>query len=309
MLTRGIYFFSMMMAILLVFGLCVTLCCVLLGVDLSGANGDSMNYLLIIIISCVWGFGGALFSLFASKFIVKKMMKVQVIEVPATNDQIWLVDTVKALAAKKGVDMPEVGIYNSNEMNAFATGWNKNSALVCVSSGLLRSMSRDECEAVLGHEMSHVSNGDMVTSCLLQGLLNSFVYAIATVVSITIASALSGRNNNSRASSFAAYHLVYSLVSTLLQTVFGIGATLIQMKFSRWREYRADAGSAEAVGADKMIAALEALKKGATVQEASEEKDQNSIRTLCINSRQISSLFASHPPLDDRINALKQLKH
>jgi heat shock protein HtpX len=305
MLTRGAYYIGMMLAILLVFGIFATVTFAVLDIDMT-KDGDLVA---VLVISCLWGFGGSLISLFMSKFMVKKAMKVRVIEVPSSQDEIWLVDTVRALADKKGVGMPEVGIYNSREMNAFATGWNRNNALVCVSTGLFSSMSRDECEAVLGHEMSHVANGDMVTSSLLQGLLNSFVYAFSTIFALLIANTLTkGRDSRSN---FMVYRLVYSFISSIFQVVFGVGATLILMKFSRWREFRADAGSAEAVGADKMIAALEALRHGSASSTESDSEASSSIRALCISDtkKAFLSLFASHPPLNERIDALRNLRH
>ncbi len=304
MLTRGAYYIGMMLAILLVFGIFTTVTFAVLDID-PQKDGDLV---VILVISCLWGFGGSLVSLFLSKFMVKKAMKVRVIEVPANSDEIWLVDKVRELADKKGVGMPEVGIYNSREMNAFATGWNRNSALVCVSTGLFSSMSRDECEAVLGHEMSHVANGDMVTSSLLQGLLNSFVYAFSTIFAVLITSALLKNSKGRSGGSYLIYRFVYSFISTIFQVVFGVGATLVLMKFSRWREFRADAGSADVVGADKMIAALEVLRRGAPADNESETS--TSVRALCISNPKEAflSLFASHPPLNERINALRNYR-
>lgn len=314
MLTRGFFYAAVMMAVLLVFGLFMSLCFSLMEIDPNAEFGVPLS--TIIIFAALFGFGGSLISLFLSKTMVKWSMKVQIIETPSSQDEIWLVDTVKSLAAKKGVGMPEVGIYPSNEMNAFATGWNRNSALVCVSRGLLSTMSRDECEAVLGHEMSHVSNGDMVTSSLLQGVLNTFVYATSTAISMVVAMAAAKGGRNSRGNSVL-FHMIFRLVNSVLQIVFGIGATMVLMKFSRWREYRADAGAAEAVGADKMIAALEVLQKGESAyrsrleREGADEKDPAvAMPAFCISDprKVFMGLMASHPPLNERIRALKDLK-
>ncbi|MBQ8706514.1 MAG: protease HtpX [Succinivibrionaceae bacterium] len=297
-MTRGLYYIATMLGVMVVFGVFVTICVTVFDINLDDAGG----YLPLILICLFWGFAGSIVSLFMSKFMVKKAMRVQVIDTPSSSDEIWLVDTVKRLAAAKGVGMPEVGIYKSNEMNAFATGWSRNSSLVCVSTGLFSSMSRDECEAVLGHEMSHVANGDMVTSALLQGLLNSFVYFFSFIVASAIAGALS---KNSRRGTGGLYYMIFRMVNSVMHTVFGVAAVMVQMKFSRWREYRADAGSAEVVGADKMISALQVLQRGSAVDE-----NLKSVRAMCISDpqRAIASLFASHPPLHERIAALKKLK-
>lgn len=263
-------------------------------------NGASMAVLLFT--SAIFGFAGSLISLFLSKTIVKKSMGVEVITNPSSQAEKWLVNTVAGLAAKKGVKMPEVGIYQANEMNAFATGWNRNDALVAVSTGLLDKMEQDEIEAVLGHELSHVANGDMVTQTLLQGVVNTFVYFISFVLSSIIANALANRDSENSSSSGLGSTIVYHAVASLLQVVFGILGTMVVMWFSRWREYHADRGSAQVLGKDAMINALEALKR-----QVVEEKPEN-VKALCIaGAPSFAELFMTHPPLEKRIAALKAL--
>ncbi len=263
-------------------------------------NGASMAVLLLT--SAIFGFAGSLISLFLSKTIVKKSMGVEVITNPSSQAEKWLVNTVAGLAAKKGVKMPEVGIYQANEMNAFATGWNRNDALVAVSTGLLDKMEQDEIEAVLGHELSHVANGDMVTQTLLQGVVNTFVYFISFVLSSIIANALANRDSENSSSSGLGSTIVYHAVASLLQVVFGILGTMVVMWFSRWREYHADRGSAQVLGKDAMINALEALKR-----QVVEEKPEN-VKALCIaGAPSFAELFMTHPPLEKRIAALKAL--
>lgn len=242
--------------------------------------------------SALMGFAGSIIGLFLSKTIVKHQMKVQVITKPKNQAENWLVQTVALLAEKKGVKMPEVGIYDADEMNAFATGWNKDAALVAVSSGLLEHMEQNEIEAVLGHEMSHVSNGDMVTMCLVQGAVNTLAY----LISFVIANAL--RANN-RGSSFQIY-----MIQHLCIMVFGFLGNLAVLAFSRWREYRADAGSAQVLGKDAMIQALEALGRQTV------EKKPDEVRAMCIfGVDSVSELFMTHPPLEKRIAALKKLRN
>ena len=204
------------------------------------------------------------------------------------------------MAQRAGIAMPEVGIYYSAEPNAFATGASKDAALVAVSSGLLNNMSADEVRGVLGHEISHISNGDMVTMTLLQGVLNTFVYFFSYI----IAQALSGFLNRSsdENSSGGGNFFVFYMVNSLLQMLFGILATIISMWFSRYREYRADAGSADLEGTDRMISALQALQR---MKDLNVQKE-GQFSALCINGGvSVSELFMSHPPLEKRIAALR----
>ena len=284
---RGLVYLLTMARVVVTLGIVLNVACALFGVPVGGGN-----FVMIVVMSALMGFAGSIIGLFLSKTIVKHQMKVQVITKPKNQAENWLVQTVALLAEKKGVKMPEVGIYDADEMNAFATGWNKDAALVAVSSGLLEHMEQNEIEAVLGHEMSHVSNGDMVTMCLVQGAVNTLAY----LISFVIANAL--RANN-RGSSFQIY-----MIQHLCIMVFGFLGNLAVLAFSRWREYRADAGSAQVLGKDAMIQALEALGRQTV------EKKPDEVRAMCIfGVDSVSELFMTHPPLEKRIAALKKLRN
>lgn len=284
---RGLVYLLTMAGVVVTLGIVLNVACALFGVPVGGGN-----FVMIVVMSALMGFAGSIIGLFLSKTIVKHQMKVQVITKPKNQAENWLVQTVALLAEKKGVKMPEVGIYDADEMNAFATGWNKDAALVAVSSGLLEHMEQNEIEAVLGHEMSHVSNGDMVTMCLVQGAVNTLAY----LISFVIANAL--RANN-RGSSFQIY-----MIQHLCIMVFGFLGNLAVLAFSRWREYRADAGSAQVLGKDAMIQALEALGRQTV------EKKLDEVRAMCIfGVDSVSELFMTHPPLEKRIAALKKLRN
>lgn len=256
----------------------------------------------------VLGIGGSLIGLFTSKSSVMKQMNVQLINTPATEGEEltegekWLVKTVKDIADKKGLKMPDVGIYVANEMNAFATGWNRDSALVAVSTGLLESMDKKQIAAVLGHELSHVDNGDMVTITLLQGVVNTFVMTLSSIAASIISAIMNG-NNNRRGSSVSS-RMVNNTMFYVMQTLFGFLGTAVVMWFSRYREYRADAGSADVLGKDSMISALQALKG----DNSQVTKKSRVVKALCINARDFGELFMSHPPLDKRIAALQSRK-
>ncbi|MGN1357033.1 MAG: protease HtpX [Succinivibrionaceae bacterium] len=294
---RGILYLAVMTGIILVFGIVMQIVVRVIGIDLS-----SHNFISILIVAAIFGFGGSMVSLFASKFIVKKTMGVQLVTDRRDPQHAWLLDTVKAIADEKGVAMPEVGIYNSSQMNAFATGWNKNAALVCVSTGIMKGMNDEELSAVLGHEMSHVSNGDMVTSCLLQGIMNTFVYALSIFIAQIITSFLRSKSDSRDTGGFFIYHTV----QTVLQIIFGLIATVVVMWFSRWREYRADAGAAELYGKKAMISALRALSRTATTPEG--DKETRSVATLCIyGGLNAQELFMTHPTIEHRIEALEKL--
>lgn len=284
---RGLVYLLTMAGVVVTLGIVLNVACALFGVPVGGGN-----FVMIVVMSALMGFAGSIIGLFLSKTIVKHQMKVQVITKPKNQAENWLVQTVALLAEKKGVKMPEVGIYDADEMNAFATGWNKDGALVAVSSGLLEHMEQNEIEAVLGHEMSHVSNGDMVTMCLVQGAVNTLAY----LISFVIANAL--RANN-RGSSFQIYMILHLCIM-----VFGFLGNLAVLAFSRWREYRADAGSAQVLGKDAMIQALEALGRQTV------EKKPDEVRAMCIfGVDSVSELFMTHPPLEKRIAALKKLRN
>jgi heat shock protein HtpX len=249
----------------------------------------------MLVFAAVFGFGGALISLALSKWTAKRMMGVRVIDTPQTDTERWLLATVQRLAAQAQVGMPEVGIFEAEEMNAFATGARRNAALVAVSSGLLRSMSRAQIEAVLGHEISHVANGDMVTLALLQGVLNTFVIFLARIIGNIVDRALF---KNDRAES----GIGFFLTTMVAQVVLGIFASMIVSWYSRRREFRADRGGADLAGTGSMIGALQALK------QSHGEPMPPQMQAFGINTGSANGfmrLFMSHPPLDERIAALQ----
>ncbi|MFC7521529.1 protease HtpX [Xanthomonas populi] len=259
-----------------------------------GVNPAQMSGLLVM--AAVFGFGGSLVSLLLSKFMAKRSTGAHVITEPRTPTERWLLQTVRRQAQAAGIGMPEVAIYDGPEINAFATGANRNNALVAVSSGLLQNMSQDEAEAVLGHEISHVANGDMVTMALLQGVLNTFVIVLARVVGGVIDGAIS--NNREGGRGFAYYIIVFAL-----EMVFGLFATMIAMWFSRRREFRADDGGAQLAGHSKMIAALERLSLN-----HGQNTFPSQVQAFGISGGVgdgLRRLFLSHPPLTERIAALR----
>jgi heat shock protein HtpX len=249
----------------------------------------------LLVFAAVFGFGGALISLALSKWTAKHMMGVRIIGAPQSEPEVWLVATVERLAAQAHIGMPEVGIFEAEEMNAFATGARRNAALVAVSTGLLRSMSRAQTEAVLGHEISHVANGDMVTLALLQGILNTFVIFLARVIGGVVDRLLL---KNDRAES----GIGFFLTTLAAQIVLGILASVIVCWYSRRREFRADRGGANLAGTGNMIGALEVLKR------SQGEPLPPQMRAFGINTGGgggFMQLFMSHPPLDERIAALR----
>ena len=249
----------------------------------------------LLVFAAIFGFGGALISLALSKWTAKRMMGVRVITEPKVEVERWLLGTVKRLADQAQIGMPEVGIFDAEEMNAFATGARRNAALVAVSSGLLRSMSRSQIEAVLGHEITHVANGDMVTLALLQGVLNTFVIFLARIIGSLIDRTLF---KNDREES----GIGYFLTTMVAQIVLGILASMIVSWYSRRREFRADRGGADLAGTGSMIAALQALK------QSHGEPMPPQMQAFGINTgaaHGFMRLFMSHPPLDERIAALQ----
>lgn len=250
----------------------------------------------LLTLAAVFGFGGSLISLAMSKWMAKRSTGAVVIERPQNAIEQWLITTVKRQAQQAGIGMPEVAIYDSPEMNAFATGMNRNNALVAVSTGLLRNMRDDEVEAVLAHEVSHIANGDMVTLTLIQGVVNTFVIFMARL----IAGAISSATRSSDSEEPAQGGFAYMITVFVLEMIFGVLASVIVMWFSRQREYRADAGAAKLVGANKMVAALERLRNN------HESQLEGSMMAFGIaNKPAASELFMSHPPLEKRIAALK----
>ncbi|TKC93337.1 protease HtpX [Polyangium fumosum] len=250
----------------------------------------------LLVTAALIGFGGSLISLFLSKTMAKWSTGAHVVDVPQTAEEAWLVQTVERLARDAGIGRPEVAIYDSQEMNAFATGARRNNALVAVSTGLLRNMQRSEVEAVLGHELAHVANGDMVTLTLLQGVLNTFVIFLSRVVGFLIDRFLSRSEDGEERGPGIAYFVS----SIVLQIVFGILASLIVAWFSRRREFRADDGGAELVGKQAMARALNRLR----MQQGEPSLLPASMQAFGIRGGRMIALFSSHPPLEDRISRL-----
>lgn len=259
-------------------------------------QGTGLNLDSLLLISAVVGMSGSFISLLMSKWLAKRSVGAQIIERPANATESWLVDTVARLAREAGIGMPEVAIYRSPDMNAFATGMNRDSALVAVSSGLLESMNRDQVEAVLGHEVTHVANGDMVTLALVQGVVNTFVFFLSRVIGFVV-DRLVFRTERG-------YGPGYWITAIVAQIVLGILATVIVMWFSRWREFRADAGGARLAGREKMIGALERLGAGVVEPHLPQQFEAFGIASGVREG--IMRLFMSHPPIEERIAALRQ---
>lgn len=267
----------------------------LLGVErILDQQGVGLDMNSLIIFAAVLGFGGSLISLFISKWTAKRMMGLRVIETPSTAAEQWLVSTVQRQAQQAGIGMPEVAIYEGVEMNAFATGWNRNDALVAVSSGLLQQMGRAEVEAVLGHEVSHVANGDMVTLALIQGVVNTFVIVLSRVVGHLVDRVVFKTERG---------HGPAFWISTIVaQLVLGILASMIVFWFSRQREYRADAGGATLAGRNSMI---NALAKLGGMQQAEGLPDQLAAFGIA-GGKGLGDLFRTHPKIEDRIARLRE---
>jgi heat shock protein HtpX len=288
---RIFYFLVTNLAIVLVLSVTMRL----LGVEpFLNANGLNLNSLLIF--AAVMGFGGAFISLAISKWSAKKMSGAVTIENPKTPDEIWLMNTVKKQSETVGIQMPEVAIFNSPVVNAFATGMSRNSSLVAVSSGLLEMMTKDEAEAVIGHEISHIANGDMVTLTLIQGVVNTFVLFFSRVIGYTVDKVVFKTRQGTGPAFF-----ITMIISELL---LGVLASIVVMWFSRQREFRADIGGGQLAGNQKMIAALQRLKS-----QYESSALPKSIAALGISGEQgigLKELFSTHPSLDDRIARLKQ---
>jgi len=267
----------------------------ILGVDRMLAQSGGLNLGALLVFAAVIGFGGALISLAISKWSAKFMTGARVVANPQSDAEQWLVETVRRQAQMAGIGMPEVAIYDAPDINAFATGMNRNSALVAVSSGLLQNMTRDEAEAVLGHEITHVANGDMVTLALIQGVVNTFVIFLSRIIgNIVDRVVFKTERGNGPA---------FWITSIIAELVLGILASIIVLWFSRRREFRADAGGAALAGRPKMIAALQRLKQA---HEAAQLPAQ--MRAFGISGGQsggLARLFMSHPPLEERIEALR----
>lgn len=262
------------------------------------ANGVNLNLGSLLVMCAVFGFGGSLISLFMSKWMAKRGTGTYIIEQPRNRDEQWLLDTVRELAKEAGIGMPEVGIFPSQSANAFATGWNRNAALVAVSAGMLQRFEPEEVRAVMAHEIGHVANGDMVTLTLIQGVVNTFVLFFARIIGHTVDRVVF-RNERG-------FGLGYFVATMVAQLVLSLLASMIVMWFSRYREYRADHAGATLASKGGMIAALQRLQL-----EQGQPQDLPGELTAFGISEQlkegISGMFRSHPPLDERIKALQAL--
>lgn len=285
------------LAVLLVAGVVLSL----LGVGSTHGAGNTLQLGNLLIMCFVFGMVGSLVSLLLSKWMAKRSMGVQLIESPRSNEEKWLFDTVSELSQKAGIKMPEIGIFPSYQSNAFATGWNKNAALVAVSSGLLQRMSRDEVRAVLGHEIGHVANGDMVTLSLIQGVVNAFVMFFSRIIG-NFVDRVVFKNEEGPG-------IAYFVTSIIADIVLGILASTIVMYFSRYREFRADEAGARLAGRQSMINALRALQREHEVpDQMPAEMTAMAITSGKREGFSVASLFMSHPPLEKRIEALQNMQ-
>ena len=290
---RILLFLATNMAIVLVASITLSL----LGVEsIMAQNGVDLDLGSLLVFCAVFGMAGSLVSLFISKWMAKRATRTQIITQPSNNNERWLLETVAELAQKAGIGMPEVGIFPSPQANAFATGWNKNSALVAVSEGLLRQMKPNEVRAVLAHEIGHVANGDMITLTLIQGVVNTFVMFFARIIGHTVDRAVFKTERG--------HGIGFYITTFIAEMVLGILASTIVMWFSRWREFRADAAGASLAGRNDMIAALQRLQS----QQELPVDMPGELTALAISSQKktdLAALFSSHPPLEKRIQALR----
>lgn len=294
---RVLLFLATNLAVILVFSVVWMVLSTFFGLS-TFTSQYGINFTGMLVFCAIFGFGGAFVSLAMSKWMAKRSTGLVLIQQPRNELEQWLYSTVKRQAEKAGIGMPEVGIYDAPEINAFATGASRNNSLVAVSTGLLRAMNRDEVEAVLAHEVSHVANGDMVTLTLIQGVVNTFVMFLARIIGHAIDRVVF-RNEEGPGIGYFATVIV-------LEIVFGILASTIVMGFSRWREFRADAGGAQLAGREKMIAALERL-----AQTYGQSTLPSEVRAFGISggvAGGLKKLFMSHPPLAERIQALRELQ-
>ncbi len=268
----------------------------LLGLQgILSANGVDLNLSSLLVFCALFGFFGSFVSLLLSKFMAKRGTGTDIIETPRNREEQWLLDTVKSLSEEAGIGMPEVGVFPSDAANAFATGWNRNDALVAVSTGLMRRFEEREVRAVLAHEIGHVANGDMITLTLIQGVVNTFVMFFARIIGHTVDRVVFKTERG--------YGLGYYIVTIFAEIILGILASMIVMWFSRYREYRADAAGAQLAGNSNMIAALQRLK----VEQGLPDDLPGELTAFGIRAggrSGLAALFSSHPSLDDRILAL-----
>lgn len=285
-------FLATNLAVMIVFSIVLNIVYAVTGIQQGSLSG-------LLVMAVLFGFGGSLVSLMMSKSMALRSVGGEVIEQPRNETEHWLMQTVARQAQQVGIGMPTVAIYDSPDMNAFATGAKRDDSLVAVSTGLLHSMTRDEAEAVLAHEVSHIANGDMITMTLMQGVVNTFVIFLSRM----IANAVSGfTSSDEDGEGEGGSFMTYFIVSTILEIAFGFLASFLTMWFSRHREFHADAGAAQLVGKEKMIAALERLRTG------QESQLEGSMMAFGINGKHtLMELLMSHPPLDKRINALRQM--
>ncbi|AAW85647.1 protease HtpX [Aliivibrio fischeri] len=285
-------FLATNLAVMIVFSIVLNIVYAVTGIQQGSLSG-------LLVMAVLFGFGGSLISLMMSKSMALRSVGGEVIEQPRNETEHWLLETVSRQAQQVGIGMPTVAIYDSPDMNAFATGAKRDDSLVAVSTGLLHSMTRDEAEAVLAHEVSHIANGDMITMTLMQGVVNTFVIFLSRM----IANAVSGfTSSDEEGEGEGGSFMTYFIVSTVLELAFGFLASFLTMWFSRHREFHADAGAAQLVGKQKMIAALERLRMG------QESQLEGSMMAFGINGKKsLTELLMSHPPLEKRIDALRQM--
>lgn len=290
---RILLFLATNVAVLILVGSVFTL----LGFEgLLAANGVDLNLQALLVFCALFGMSGALISLFLSKWMAKRSTGAYIIETPRNRDEKWLLDTVAELSRAAGIGMPQVGIFPSDAPNAFATGWNRNDALVAISAGMLRQFPANEVRAVIGHEIGHVANGDMVTLTLIQGVVNTFVMFLARIIGHTVDRAVFKTQRG--------YGIGYFVVTMVAEMILGLLASMIVFKFSRWREYRADAAGARLAGRGDMIAALQRLRGGQTA--AHDLPGELTAFGISEQLKQgLGALFSSHPPLEQRIEALR----
>lgn len=291
---RILLFLATNLAILVVLSITVPLIMALFGIRMEETG---LNMPALLIFAAVFGFGGSFISLAMSKWLAKRAVGAQVIATPRNSTEQWLVDTVRRQAKQAGIGMPEVAVYEAPDVNAFATGMNRDKALVAVSTGLLQAMDRDEAEAVLGHEITHVANGDMITLALIQGVVNTFVIVLSRVIGYVVDRMILKNEREG-------YGIGYWVTTIVAEIVLSILASMIVMWFSRRREFRADRGGAKLAGREKMIAALERLRRAHEPPAL-----PNQMAAFGISGgvgRGLKRLFMSHPPLEERIAALQQ---
>ncbi|NOQ65219.1 MAG: protease HtpX [Methyloprofundus sp.] len=291
-MTRIFLFLATNIAIMVVISIVFSL------LGISGtldANGVDLDLNALLVVSAVIGMSGSFISLAMSKWSAKRGMGVHIIEQPQNQTEQWLIDIVKRQSATAKIGMPEVGIFDTPDANAFATGMTKNSSLVAVSTGLLNSMSQDEVEAVVAHEISHVANGDMVTMALMQGVVNTFVYFFASIIGHIVDRVIFKTEEG--------HGMGYYIVQIVAQIALSFLASILTMWFSRHREFKADAGSAKLVGKEKMISALQALQRAHEPEEL-----PGQFAAFAINGGGARKLFMSHPPLEERIAALQNIR-